>query len=78
MYDPKEDSSRRYLWEELVLVIASWNLPGCIRGDFNVTWFSSERLGREGFMSTLVKFSDFIAENRLVDILLSGEGGIFT
>lgn len=76
MYDPKEDSSRRYLWEELVLVIAWWNLSWCIRGDFNVTWFSSEHLGMGRFMSILVKFSDFIVENRLEDIPLSG--GIFT
>lgn len=56
-------------------VLAWWNLPWCIGGD-SVTRFPSECSGLGGFRSAMLEFSDFIAENYLVDILLMG--GMFT
>lgn len=39
---PNLDNNRRALWEEIVGVCSWWDLPWCIRGDFNVIRFPSE------------------------------------
>jgi endonuclease/exonuclease/phosphatase family metal-dependent hydrolase len=50
-------------------------MPWCIGGNFNVTWFSSERSG-EGSMSAMRDFSNFISDQSLMDFPLIG--GSFT
>jgi hypothetical protein len=45
-------------------------MPWCIRGDFNVTRFPSERSG-EGSMSAMRDFSDFISNQGLMDFPLA-------
>lgn len=76
VYGPNDDSGRRILWDELAGVFTMWDLPWCIGGDFNVTRFSSERLGFGGIGCAMEEFFNFISELRLLDILMMG--GIFT
>jgi hypothetical protein len=45
VYGLNRERDRRLLWDELAGILSWWNLPWCIGGDFNVTWFPSERSG---------------------------------
>jgi hypothetical protein len=45
-----------------------WSLAWCIGGDFNVTRFSSERSGDVRLCSAMIKLSDFIADQSLLDL----------
>lgn len=45
VYGPNTNSERRGMWDELDGLCSLWNLPWCIRGDFNVTHFPSKQLG---------------------------------
>jgi hypothetical protein len=51
-------------------------LPWCIRGNFNVTRFPSERFGKARLCSAMTDFSDFISDQELMDLPLAG--GSFT
>ena len=64
------------MWTELGGIASWWDVPRCIRGDFNVIRFPSERLGAERFTTERHDFSEFISSFGLMDILL--EGGRFT
>lgn len=44
VYGLNFDRDIRLLWDDLAGVLSWWNLPWCIKGDFNVTRFPSERL----------------------------------
>ena len=62
VYGPNRDSHRRRLWEELAGVMSLWDVPWCIRGDFNATLFQSERSGRARRRSVVIAFDEFTAE----------------
>jgi hypothetical protein len=70
---PNIDSRRRSLWEELAELFSWWDLPWCIRGDFNVPRFPCERSGETCFHPTMTEFSYFSSELGLMDLPLSGE-----
>lgn len=59
LFRPNVDSNRKDLGDELLGLCSWWNLPLCIVGDFNITWFRSER-SREAWQSLAMNgFSDF-------------------
>jgi len=60
------------LWIELVGLMSLWELPWCIRGDFNVVCFPSERSSGAGYSAAMEEFSDFIFMQNLVDLPLEG------
>lgn len=62
--------SRRLMWDEIARVYTWWDMPWCIGGDFNVTWFPSERLGETWFDLAMADFSDFILDLELLDLPL--------
>jgi hypothetical protein len=70
VYGLNLDRDRRLLWEELVGVLSRWNIPWCIEGDFNVTWFPSELSGGARLDFAMMEFSDFISEQGLMDLPL--------
>jgi hypothetical protein len=72
VYGPNVDRERSLMWDELAGIRSWWGLPWCVGGDFNVVRFSSERLGSVGFSPGMYEFFDFISDNGLIDILLSG------
>ncbi|XP_022883784.1 uncharacterized protein LOC111400614 [Olea europaea var. sylvestris] len=76
VYGPNTNESRRGLWDELAGMMAWWNLPTCIRGDFNVVRFPIERSSGGRLTGAMEEFSDFIRENMLVDLPMIG--GDFT
>jgi hypothetical protein len=76
VYGPYADSERQNLWEELYGVFSRWELPWCVRGDFNITWFSEERVGLTRLTFAMWEFSNFISEQGFMDISLAG--GSFT
>ena len=72
VYGPNRDNLRRRLWEELARLMSLWDLPWCIRGDFNVTLFHNERSGGARRRWAVAAFADFIAEQGLMDLPMSG------
>ena len=76
VYGPYLNSERGLLWEELVGLISWWDAPWCIRSDFNVVRFSSEKSRMAIFSYAMDEFSEFISEFGLLDPPL--EGGLFT
>jgi hypothetical protein len=57
-------------------LMSVWENPWCIGVDFNIVRFPSERSSDSNYSTAMMEFSDFIAEQGLVDILLVG--GQFT
>ncbi|GLT55575.1 hypothetical protein SLA2020_286860 [Shorea laevis] len=76
IYGPNDDVERRGLWDELAGLMALWDLPWCMGGDFNVVRYPGERIGESRHTQAMVEFSEFIFEQGLLDIPL--EGGRFT
>ena len=75
VYGPNHARDRRILWDELAGLMSWWNMLWCIRGDFNVTRFPSERSGAACHLA-MVDFSNFLHEQGLLDLPLAG--GLFT
>jgi endonuclease/exonuclease/phosphatase family metal-dependent hydrolase len=75
VYCPNHANDRRFMWEELAVIMSWWNVTWCIGGDFNVTYFPSERSG-EACRSAMANFSEFLHEQGLLDLPLVG--GSFT
>lgn len=53
---PNSDSSGRLLLEEIAYLHSWWDVPWHIGGDFNVTWFLSERSGESSLTSAMEEF----------------------
>lgn len=64
VYGPNSDDSRRGLWDELAGMMAWWNLPMCIGGDFNVVRFPIEKSSGGRLTGAMEEFR----ENMLVDL----------
>jgi hypothetical protein len=43
VYGPNDHHERKRLWDELVGRISWWEMPWCIRGDFNAIRYPCER-----------------------------------
>ena len=71
VYGLNSDRDRRLLWE-LLSGLRRWNVPWCVRGDFNVVWFPSEHSGSVYFTMAMHQFFDFITEQVLFDLPLDG------
>ncbi|KAG6659987.1 hypothetical protein CIPAW_03G074300 [Carya illinoinensis] len=72
VYGPNLNNNRVLLWEELAGLHCWWNLPWCIRGDFNVTRFPSESFGNRRGRPAMIDFSECISDLNLVDLPLAG------
>lgn len=67
VYGPNLDRTHGILWDELAGLRSLWDLPWSIGG-----YFSSERSGGSSFNPPMVDFSNFISEQYLLDIPLTG------
>ena len=76
VYGPNLNKRRRLMWEELIGLISWCDLPWCIRGDFNIICFPSERLGAASFSRAMYGFSDFVSLHGMMYIHM--EGGLYT
>jgi exonuclease III len=72
VYGPNRDNLRRRLWEELAGLMSLWDMPWCIGGDFNVTLYHNERCSSARRRWAVADFADFIAEQGLLNLPLSG------
>lgn len=52
VYGLNSNRDRRLLWEVLS-GLCWWNVPWCVRGDFDVVWFPSERSGSVYFNTAM-------------------------
>ena len=68
LYGPNLNKRRRKMWEELTGLISWWDVLWCLRGDFNIICFPSERLGVANYTRAMYGFSDFISLHGLIDI----------
>jgi hypothetical protein len=59
VYGSDSEKDKRLLWDELVGLLNWWNLPWCIRSDFNVTRFPSEKSRVARLYPTMMEFSSF-------------------
>ena len=75
-YGPNLNKRRGLMREELTRLISWWDLPWCLRGNFNIIRFPSERLGVASFSWAMYGFSDFVSLHGLMDIHM--EGGLYT
>lgn len=50
IYAPNIDSHKRSLWEELAGLLSWWDLPWCIKGDFNVSYSLAKDQGKLAFV----------------------------
>ncbi|XP_077239712.1 uncharacterized protein LOC143880611 [Tasmannia lanceolata] len=73
IYGPTDRMKKRQLWEELTMIRSKWVNPWCLGGDFNEIRSVEEMLGCRTTQN-MIDFSDFIAENELIDIPLKGIG----
>ena len=67
---PNDDTLQVGLWEELENVLSLWDICWCLRGDFNVVKFPSERSTRGRLTFAMCEFSAFIHSGNLVDSTL--------
>ncbi|XP_077252938.1 uncharacterized protein LOC143892304 [Tasmannia lanceolata] len=72
IYGPPDRMVKGQLWEELTMIRSKWVNPWCLGGDFNEIRRVEERLGCRRTSQNMIDFSDFIAENELIDIPLKG------
>lgn len=50
-----------------------WDVPWCMSGNFNITLFSSEQLGKPQTSLAREEFLEFIFELYLMNLLVRGE-----
>lgn len=60
VYGPNDDNDRKRLWDKLARLINWWEMPSCIRGDFNVFRYPGERSGDTRQSLAMMEFSEFI------------------
>lgn len=76
IYAPNYATSRYELWDQLSTLIEQRKEDYlCIVGDFNSIRFGSERCGRGSYWNRgdIANFNNFILDNNLVDLQLSGK-----
>jgi hypothetical protein len=59
VYDPNSNVDCRLLWV--------WDLPWCIRGDYNATFFPCEKFGEADFSLAMEEVLHFIFEQGLMN-----------
>lgn len=72
IYAPNDTSSRRRLWEEILLIKQSCHLPWCIGGDLNEIKAISERTGCLRIDRGMRDLLDFINTMEVLDMPLMG------
>ena len=76
VYGPILTEEREDFWDELCAIKGLWNDPLCVGGDFNAVRILEERRSCQRFLASMRRFSQFIEEMCLKDLLLFG--GLFT
>ena len=56
VYGPNSAKDKSFFWEELSGVCSWWDVPWCVRGDFNVVQFPSKRSCSKYFTIVMRRF----------------------
>ncbi|XP_028066189.1 uncharacterized protein LOC114269125 [Camellia sinensis] len=72
IYAPNEARARKILWDELLSLRVSFDLPWCIGGDFNEIIRIGERKGCLTISASMKQLSDMVANLELRDLPLQG------
>ena len=64
--------NREFEKEELARLMSLWDMPCCIGEDFNATLYHNVRSGGTRRRRAVAAFADFIAEQGLMNLPLSG------
>lgn len=72
VYGPNDSSSKREFWRELDDTRGRWNGAWCVKGDWNVVKFLSERSEGRGLSLEMRLFLDWLNSHSFVDLQLSG------
>lgn len=72
VYGPSDSRLRGRFWCELDSIRSRWVGPWCIRGDWNITRFPSEKLDGGSTTAEMEAFLDWIDYHLLVDLQLGG------
>lgn len=70
IYRPNEEQERWGFCYILSTLHASWDVPWCFGGDFNMIGFAHERRGGRVVHRSMERFSRFIKDNELIDLPL--------
>ena len=73
VYGPNENDERGHMWDELEGIQQYWRIPWCCFRDFNIVRFPSKRRGEIRLTLAMEKFSEFVEDLNLVDLLLEGD-----
>ncbi|KAL4362963.1 hypothetical protein GQ457_04G017400 [Hibiscus cannabinus] len=76
LYGPAVDAEKGSFFSNISDLLANFNLPWCVCGDFNMFLHIEEKLGGSVNMSLVEMFRNFIQITGLVDLPL--KGGTFT
>lgn len=74
VYGPIEDRERESFSNALSGVSAQWSVLCCYGGDFNIIRYPHEKKRGRYISSSMARFSEFINDHELVDLLLIGRG----
>lgn len=72
VYAPNEVANRRQVWEELLNLKASSNVPWCVGGDFNEILEVNERVGCVRIERGMRDFSEFCNNMEILDLPMLG------
>ncbi|XP_058223301.1 uncharacterized protein LOC131333018 [Rhododendron vialii] len=72
IYAPNGEVQRKELWDELLQIKASSQLPWCVGGDLNEIIEIDERVGCTNVNRGMREFKDFINNMELMDIPMQG------
>ncbi|XP_026416134.1 uncharacterized protein LOC113311518 [Papaver somniferum] len=72
VYGPNKHQERCCFWEELDNVCRLWDLPRCIRGDFNTVLCCGEKKNCSKVTKSMKSFASFIEKHELIDLPLKG------
>ena len=72
-YAPNDDADREVFFDEVKQIIAGYDVPWVLGGDFNIVRNSEEKIGSVHNQSAMQCFVDFAEDLGLIDLPLTGD-----
>eukprot|EP00268_Persea_americana_P023148 TRINITY_DN2282_c1_g2_i1.p1 TRINITY_DN2282_c1_g2~~TRINITY_DN2282_c1_g2_i1.p1 ORF type:complete len:187 (+),score=25.94 TRINITY_DN2282_c1_g2_i1:3182-3742(+) len=68
VYGPNVDGERSPFWAHLSSLLLHWAIPWCLGGDFDLIRFPHEKKIGRYVSRSMARFSNFIVDNKLIDL----------